>query len=142
MSSSSWRLGLSFALGGVGAVSAFFLGLPGRGEFIPAVWLAAFAATLIAPGWPGFVALIAGVVVLAVILDLSDVTFGLAWLIVAILTALAALAALSASVLLRLRALGWAAGLKDSRVLGGAALAVALVLIFVWFAGDVARNPP
>jgi hypothetical protein len=142
MSSSSWRLGLSFALGGVGAVSAFFLGLPGRGEFIPAVWLAAFAATLIAPGWPGFVALIAGVVVLAVILDLSDGTFGLAWLIVAILTALAALAALSASVLLRLRALGWAAGLKDSRVLGGAALAVALVLIFVWFAGEVARNPP
>jgi hypothetical protein len=142
MSNSSWRLGLSFALGGVGAVSAFFFGLPGRGEFIPAVWLAAFAATLIAPGWPGFVALIGGVAVLAVILDISDGTFGLVWLIVAILTALAAHAALTASVLLRLRALGRAAGLKDSRVLGGAALAVGLVLIFVWFAGEFARNPP
>ena len=142
MSSSSWRLGLSFVLGGFGAWSAFFFGLPGRGEFIPAVWLAAFVAALISPGWPGFVALIAGVAVLAAILDISDGTFGLVWLIVAILTALAAHAALTASVLLRLRTLGWAGGVKDSRVLGGAALAVGLVLIFVWFAGEFARYPP
>ena len=142
MSSSRWRLGLAFVLGGVGAASAFFFGLPGRGEFIPAVWLAAFVATLIAPGWPGLVALMAGVAVVATILDVSDGTFGLAWLIVAILTALAAHAALSASVLLRIRTLGWRAALADSRVLGGAALAVALVLVFVWFAGEFARNPP
>ena len=134
--------GASFALGAVGALSAFLFGLPGRGEFIPAVWLASFAAALIAPGWPGFVALIAGVAVLAVILDISDGTFGLAWLIVAILTALAAHAALSASALLRIRTLGWRAGLADSRVLGGAALAVALVLVFAWFAFEFARNPP
>jgi hypothetical protein len=139
---SRWRLGLSFGLGAVGALSAFFFGLPGHGEFISVVWLAAFVAMLIAPGRAGFIALIAGVAVLAAILDISDGTFGLVWLIVAILTALAAHAALSASVLLRLRALGWAAGVKDSRVLGGAALAVGLVLIFVWFAGEFARNPP
>jgi len=138
---SSWRLGLAFGLGGVGAVSAFFFGLPGRGEFIPAVWLAAFAATLIAPGWRGFVALIAGVAVVAAILDISDGTFGLLWLIVAILAALAAHAALSASVLLRLRVLGWRAGVADPRVLGGAALAVGLVLVFAWFVGEFARNP-
>jgi hypothetical protein len=142
MSSSRWRLGLSFGLGAAGALSAFYFGLPGRGEFVPAVWAAAFGATLIAPGWPGFVALLAGVAVIAAILDISDGTFGLVWLIVAILAALAAHAALSASVLLRFRALGWAAGLKDSRVLGGAAAAVGLVLVFVWLANDFARNPP
>ena len=139
--SSSWRLGLAFGLGGVGAVSAFFFGLPGRGEFIPAAWLAAFAATLIAPGWRGFVALIAGVSVVAAILDISDGTFSLVWLIVAILAALAAHAALSASVLLRLRTMGWKAGVADPRVLGGAALAVGLVLVFAWFVGEFARNP-
>ena len=142
MRGSSRRLGVSFALGGVGALSAFLFGLPGRGEFIPAVWLASFAAVLIAPGWRGFVALIAGVGIFAAILDMSDGTFGLAWLIVAILTALAAHAALSASVLLRLRRLGLAAGIRDSRVLGGAALAVGLVVVFVWFAFEFARNPP
>jgi hypothetical protein len=142
MRGSGWRLGLSFALGAVGALSAFVFGLPGKGEFIPAVWLASFVALLITPGWPGFVALIAGVGVFAAILDVSDGTFGLVWLIVAILAALAAHAALSASVLLRLRALGWAAGVRDMRVLGGTALALGLVLVFAWFAVEVARNPP
>ena len=142
MRGSSWRLGLSFALGAVGALSAFVFGLPGKGEFIPAVWLASFVALLATPGWPGFVALIAGVAIFATILDMSDGTFGLVWLIVAILAALAAHAALSASVLLRLRRLGWAVGLRDSRVLAGGALALGLVLVFAWFAVEFARNPP
>ena len=142
MNRSSWRLGLSFGLGALGALAGFFLGLPGRGEFIPVVWLAAFVATLIAPGWRGLVALIAGVAVFAAILDLSDGTFGLVWLIVVILTALAVHAALSASVVLRLRALGWPAGLRDARVLLGAAAAVGLVVLFAWLANEFARNPP
>ena len=36
------------------------IGIPGNGEFEATIWLAAFVALLLAPGWPGFVALIAG----------------------------------------------------------------------------------
>lgn len=116
--------------------------MPGKGEFVPAIWLAAFVALLVAPGWPGFIALMVGVTIGAVLLDISDGVFGLVFLIVAVVSALAAHGALSAAVLLRLRTLGWRRGVQDSRVLSGGGVVVGLVLIFVWFATDLARNPP
>ena len=116
--------------------------MPGRGEFVPAIWLAGFVGLLIAPGWPGFVALIAGATASAALLDLSDGTFGLVFLIVGVVSALAAHGALSAAVLLRLRTVGWRRGVQDRPVLAGGGLALAVVLIFIWFAGEFARNPP
>ncbi len=139
---SIWRLLAAFALGCAAASSGFIFGMPGNGEFVPAIWLAAFVALLLAPGWPGFIALIAGVTICVALLDISDGVSGLVFLIVAVVSALAAHGALSASVLLRLRTLGWRTGLRDERVLAGGGLALGLVLIFVWFAGEVARNPP
>jgi hypothetical protein len=136
------RLALSFVLGAAGAVPGFVFGLPGHGEFVPGIWLPAFVAALMAPGWSGFLALIAGVTCLAAILDMSDGVFGLVFLIVAILGALAAQAALSAWALLRLRSLGWKAALGDQRFLAGAGVAIGLLLVFAWFAGEFARNPP
>ncbi len=136
------RLGVAFALGSVATASGFVFGMPGRGEFVPTIWLAAFVALLIAPGWLGFAALIAGVAVSAALLDLSDGVFGLIFLVAAITSALAAHGALSATVLQRVRALGWRQGLQDGPVLTGGGLAVGLVLIFAWFAGEFARNPP
>jgi hypothetical protein len=116
--------------------------MPGKGEFVLAVWLAAFVALLLAPGWPGFIAVMAGVTISAALLDLSDGVFGLVFLIVAVVSALAAHGALSAAVLLRLRTLGWRKGAQDSRVLSGGGLVVGAALIFVWFASELARNPP
>ncbi len=139
---SIWRLTAAFVLGCLGALSGFVFGMPGNGEFVPTIWLAAFVALLLAPGWPGFVALISGVTVSAALLDLSDGTFGLVFLIVAVVSALAAHGALSAYVLLRLRSLGLRTGLQDVRVLSGGGFALGVVLIFVWFAGEFARNPP
>ena len=49
-----WRLGASFLLGTAAALAGLILGIPGRGEFVPTIWLAGFAAPLIAPGWVGF----------------------------------------------------------------------------------------
>ena len=139
---SLWRLGIAFALGAAAALSAFLLGIPGNGEFVATIWLAAFVGLLITPGWPGFVALIAGVAVGAVLIDASDGVFGLVFLIVAIVSAVAAHGALCASVLLRVRTLGWRTGLRDARVLVGGGLVLGTVLIFVWFANEFARNPP
>ena len=136
------RLLAAFLLGCAASLSGFVFGMPGNGEFVPAIWLAAFVALLLAPGRSGFVALIAGVTLSAVLLDLSDGVFGLVFLIVAIVSALAAHGALSASVLLRLRTLGWGPGLRDMRVLAGGGLALGLALLFVWVAGEFARNPP
>jgi hypothetical protein len=137
-----WRLFGAFALGCAAALSGFVFGMPGHGAFVPAMWLAGFAALLMAPGWPGFVALIAGAALAATLLDLADGVFGLVWLIVAIVVALAGHGALAASVVVRLRALGWRLGMMDASVLRGGGLALGLVLIFVWMAGDFARNPP
>lgn len=137
-----WRLGVAFALGSAAALSGFVFGMPGNGLFVPAMWLAGFVALLVAPGWPGFVTLIAGATVAAALLDLSDGLSGLLLLIVAIVSALAAHGALCAFILLRLRTLGLRAGLRDTNVLAGGGLAIGLVLGFVWIAGDFARNPP
>jgi hypothetical protein len=62
--------------------------------------------------------------------------------IVAIVVALAGHGALSASVFLRLRALGWRLGLRDPSVVRGGGVALGLVPVFVWVAKDLARNPP
>lgn len=139
---SIWRLCAVFALGCAAALSGFVFGMPGNGEFVWMTWLAAFVALLVAPGWPGFVALISGITVCAALLDVSDGVFGLVFLIVAVVSALAAHGALSASVLLRLWTVGWRRGLQDARVLAGGGLALWVVLVFVWFAGEFARNPP
>jgi hypothetical protein len=40
-------------------------------------WLAGGAAIIVAPGWPGFVALLAGATVAATFLDVLDGVFGL-----------------------------------------------------------------
>ena len=141
-SGSIWRLASAFALGCAAALSGLLFGMPGHGEFVPAIWLSAFIALLIAPGWPGFVALMAGAIVCAVLIDISDGVFGLVFLVVAIVSALAAHGALSASVLRRVRKLGWRTGLRDERVLVGGGLALGIVLIFVWFAAEFARKPP
>jgi hypothetical protein len=135
------RLFAAFALGCAAAMSGLVFGMPGQGEFVPAIWLAAFLALLIAPGWPGFIALMVGVTSAAVVIDLSDGVFGLVFLIVAVVSAVAAHGALSASVVQRLRLLGWRQGVHDSRVLSGGGLVVGLVLIFGWFASQLARNP-
>lgn len=134
--------GRPFVLGCAAAVSGFVFGRPGHGEFVPLTWLAGGAAIIVAPGWPGFVALLAGATVAATFLDVLDGVFGLVWLIVAIVVALAGHGAMSASVLLRLRALGWRLGLKDPSVVRGGGVALGLVLIFIWVAQDLARNPP
>lgn len=139
---SIWRLAAAFALGCLGALSGLVFGMPGNGEFVVMIWLAAFVALVIAPGWPGFVALIAGATVSAVIMDISDGVFGLVFLVVAVVSALAAHGALSAYVLLRLQSLGLRTGLRDAHVLAGGGLALGVVLIFAWIAGDLARNPP
>ena len=138
----TWRLLVAFALGCAASLSGFLFGMPGNGEFVLAIWLASFLALLIAPGWPGFAALLAGVTVSAAILDISDGVFGLLFLILAIAAALAAHGALSASVLRRLSMLGWRQGSRDPRVLVGGTMAIALGLAFVWFAGALAQNPP
>jgi len=46
--------------------------MPGNGWFVPAMWLAGFVALLIAPSWPGFVAVISDATLTAAVLDLSD----------------------------------------------------------------------
>jgi hypothetical protein len=139
---SIWKLGAAVVLGAAAALSGFVFGMPGHGEFVPIIWLAGFVALLIAPGWPGFVALIAGATVSAALLDVSDGTFGLVFLVVAIVSALAAHGALSASVLRRLWILGWRRGVRDERVLAGGGAVLGVALLFVWLAGDFARNPP
>lgn len=136
------RLSVAFVLGCAAALPGFVLGMPGKGEFVPMIWLAAFVSQLIAPGRSGLVALISGVTVSAALLDMSDGVFGLVFLIVAVVSALAAHGALSAFVLLRLATLGWRRGVQDSQVLVGGAFSVGAVLIFAWFAGELGRNPP
>ena len=81
---SPWRLAAAFVLGCTAAVSGFVFGMPGHGEFVPLTWLAGGAAIIVAPGWPGFVALLAGATVAATFLDVLDGVFGLVWLILAI----------------------------------------------------------
>jgi len=137
-----WRLPVAFALGCVAAASGLVFGMPGHGEFVVIIWLAGFVALLIAPGWRGFAALLAGATASAALIDVADGVFGLVFLIVAVVSALAAHGALCASVLLRLRALGWRSGLRDRNVLAGAGVALGIVLIFVWLAAEFARNPP
>lgn len=137
-----WRLGAAFGLGCAAALSGLVFGMPGKGEFVPAIWLAAFMALVIAPGRLGFVALISGVTVSAVLIDVSDGVFGLVFLIVTVVSAVAAHGALCASVLLRWRTVGWRRGLQEPFIQVGGSLALAVVLIFVWFAGEFARNPP
>ncbi len=138
---SVWRLGIAAALGVAAPFSGLVFGMPGNGEFVPIMWLAGFVALLIAPGWAGFVAVIAGATISAAVLDITDGTFGLVFLIVAIVSALAAHGALCAYVVRRLRDLGWGRGLRDPGLLTSAALAVVLALGYVWFAFDLARNP-
>lgn len=116
--------------------------MPGNGEFVPLIWLAGFLALLVAPGWPGFIALISGVTITGVLLDVSDGVYGLVLLIVVIVSALAAHGALSASVVRRLAILGLRTGPRDSRVLAGGGVALGLALLFVWFATELAQNPP
>jgi hypothetical protein len=136
------RLAIAFGLGSAGALSGFAFGMPGNGEFVPLMWLAGFLALLVAPGWPGFIALLSGVTVSGVLLDVSDGVFGLVVLIVVVVSALAAHGALSASVVRRLTILGWKTGSRDSLVLAGGGVALGLALLFVWFATELARNPP
>ena len=138
----AWRLGVAFVLGGGAAASGSVFGMPGHGEFVAIIWLAAFVALIIAPGWPGLIALLSGAAVSAVIIDVSDGIYGLAFLIVAVVSAVAIHGALSASVLLRLRAIGLGTGLRDSRVLAGVGLVLGLALLFALAAADFARNPP
>ena len=116
--------------------------MPGRGEFVAVIWVAAVLALLVAPGWAGFAAFLAGVIGCAVVIDVSDGVFGLVLLIVVVVSAIAAHAALTASIALRWRALGLRAGTRDRRVLLGGGLALGTALVFVWFAGEFARNPP
>lgn len=137
----TWRLAAAVLLGAAAALSGFVFGLPGKGEFVALTWLAGFAALLITPGWPGFVAVITGAAVTSALLDVADGVFGLIFLIVAIVVALASHGALSAAVLQRVRTLGMRASLRDARVLGGGGVALGVVLFFVWFAGELARNP-
>jgi hypothetical protein len=137
-----WQLAVAFALGCLAPVPGFVFGMPGRGEFVPAIWSLGFVAALVAPGWRGFIAMLSGASVSALVLDVSDGTFGLVVLIVLIVTALAAHGALTASVLLAMRRVGWRRGLQDPQVRAGGAVALGLVVIFVWFATELARNPP
>lgn len=138
----AWRVIGAFVLGIGGAVSGFVFGMPGKGEFVPLIWLAAFVALLIAPGWPGFFALIVGAAVSAAALDLSDGSSGLLLLVVAIVSALAAHGALSSAAVVRLRTLGWRMGLRDAPLVAAGVVSLGGALIFVWFAGEFARNPP
>jgi len=137
-----WRLGIAVALGCAAALSGFVFGMPGDGEFVPAMWLAGFVALIVAPGWPGFWALLVGATASAAVLDVSDGVFGLLFLLVAIVVALAGHGALSAAVLVRMHGLGWRRGITDASVLRGGGLAIGLVVLFAWIAADLARNPP
>lgn len=135
------RLGAAFVLGGAGALVAFLFGTPGNGAFVPAAWLAGFAAAVVAPGWRGFAALIGGASAVSAIVDIADGSFGLVILVVAIVSALAAHGALSAWVLLRLRALGPSRGVRDGRLVLAGLIALSTVVIFVWFAHEFAQGP-
>jgi len=135
-------VGVALALGAAAAATGVVFGMPGKGEFVPLIWLAGFLATVAAPGWAGFAALMVGAIVMSTVLDASDGVLGLVVLIVAVVAALAAHGALSAAVLLRLRAEGWRGLLRDRVFAAGAAAALGLVLVFAWIANDFARNPP
>jgi hypothetical protein len=138
---SIWRLCVAFVLGCPGPLSGLAFGMPGNGEFAWITWLAGFAALLVAPGHRGFIALIAGAVISAALVDLSDGMFGLVFLVAAVVTALAAHGALSASVLQRARTLGLRLAVRDVRVLSRGGLTIGVVPIFAWFAAEFARNP-
>ena len=136
------RLALAFGLGVIAATSALVFGIPGNGEFIAFTWLAGLLAAFIAPGIPGFIAVVAGVTVWAALLDMADGTFGLVFLVIAIVGALAAHGELVGSVLRRIGTLGWREGLRDRTVVVRGWIAVALAALFVWSAIELGKNPP
>ena len=139
---SNARLAMAFGLGVIAATSALVFGIPGNGEFIAFTWLAGLLAAFIAPGVPGFLAVVAGVTVWAALLDVADGTFGLVFLGIAIVGALTAHGELAGSVVRRIGALGLREGLRDRTVVVRGWIAVALAALFVWFAIELGKNPP
>jgi hypothetical protein len=139
--STTTRLAAAFCLGSAGGLLAYLLGIPGNGAFVPVVWVAGFVSAVVAPGWRGFLALLGGSGLSAMLLDLADGAFGLVFLVIAIVWALAGHGALSGWAVLRLRAVGPGAAVRDPRLLAGVGVVTVGALVMVWLAQEFARNP-
>ena len=138
------RIATAVTLGIAATIGTQIAGMSGL-VVIP--WIAGFLALLFAPGMMGWGAVLAGIVigvgVVTLVLAVTGANGGgLLALAVLILLAIASHGALVAAVLDRIRANGPAVALRDGRVLGGGAIAVAIALFFWWVAGEFARNPP
>lgn len=132
---------MAFLLGCAAATSALVFGIPGNGEFVIFTWLAGLIAVFVAPGVAGFIAVVVGVSIWAALLDVADGTFGLVFLVVAIVGALAAHGALVGLIVRRIAMLGLRRSLRDRDVIVRGAIALGLVVLFVWFANDLRANP-
>ena len=141
-SRSNARLAAAFLLGAAGALIAFVFGVPGQGAFVPVLWLTGFVAAVVAPGWRGFLALLGGGALGAVLLDVVDGAFGLVLLVVTIVCVLAAHGALSGWVASRLKILGPGRALREGRVLVGLGVAMAGLVAVASLGLELARNPP
>lgn len=136
------RLALAFALGSAAGLSALVVDVPGRGEFFALTWLAGFIAMILAPGAAGLVAVVVGAAGSAAIVDVAGGTFGLVLVIVAAVAALASHGALVGAVLRRCGTLGIKGSVGDAKVMLGAAVAVGIMLLFVWLALELGAGPP
>jgi hypothetical protein len=132
---------VSFGLGFASSLSALGLDVPGNGVFEALTWIAGFVAILITPGRRGLVAVVAGATVSAAIIDASDGTMGLVFIIVTIVAGLAAHGALVGGVVRRVAVIGLRRSLRDRWVLAGSGLALGLAALFVWAAIELAANP-
>jgi hypothetical protein len=124
------------------ALAAFQFGIPGNGEFIVGAMLGGMAAALVRPGWPGFVALAAAITLAAIVLDMSDGVFGLAWLIVASLLLPAAGGALAGYGARRVVQLGPSAAIRDPGAVRALGLAALVIVLIAAAAVLFAQNPP
>lgn len=135
------RLLTAAAFGVVAGLIAFMAGIPGRGEFLAAAWLAGALAVIVGPGWLGFLAFGVGIAATGVAADMSDGASGLMAAVIAALLAPGAHGALVGALGIRARRLGFQAASRDPRTVLGVVVVVALLAGFAWFANEFAEGP-
>ena len=141
MRSTTWtRLGIAALVGAAAAALSFVFTVPGRGEWIALCWLAGFGIGQWLPGpmtWIAGLGGIAGGLLAAVIIggSLTLVVFGLIALGVVYSHGWG-----TAWVIHRVRNLGSSAARDIPTLLAGATL-LSLVVLSVWLAMELIRNP-
>ncbi|HEX5826100.1 MAG TPA: hypothetical protein VFY23_01150 [Candidatus Limnocylindrales bacterium] len=139
---SAWRLLVVAMIGVVTVVATYATGMPGAGLFLVVAGLAGLGTALLAPGWAGYLVLLASVAATCLAAVSLGSYGGLIVLVIASLWLPASIGWLVGYVVHHVRLRGLRQSVHDVRVILASLTAVGLIGVVALVAMSFATDPP